>query len=196
MKKRLLTMLLAAPFTAHSDDTTLTETAIFAGGCFWCIQHDYKDYEEKGYMKSDVGYSGGDVKNPTYENHGNHYEVLRIRFNPDKVSYAQLLNRFWPNIDPTDDGGQFCDRGHSYKSAVFVNSAEQRAAAEASLAKAQELLGDNKIVTPILDASTYYLGEDYHQHYADKNPLRYKYYRHSCGRDKRVKQLWGAREDL
>jgi len=180
-----------------TDTPSGQEVAIFAGGCFWCIQHDFADLEDAGLITTVVGYTGGDLKNPSYRNHGTHIEAMQITFNPAKISYETLLNRFWPNVDATDGGGQFCDRGNSYRPAIFVTSPEQKKTAEASRKRAQAAIKDGeKIVTPIIDASTFYLGEDYHQHYAKKNPVRYNYYRFSCGRDKRTTELWGNIENL
>lgn len=211
MKNFFYAMIFSSilPFSACSTDDKNTSTpipegkevgqevAIFAGGCFWCVQHDFTDLEDQGLIKTDVGYSGGDLANPTYRNHGNHLEVMRIIFDPKKISYETLLNRFWPNVDATDAGGQFCDRGNSYRPAIFVTTPAQRKAAEASLKRAQKAIKDGKkITTPILDAKPYYLGEDYHQHYAKNNPVRYNYYRFSCGRDKRTADLWGNIENL
>lgn len=182
-----------------------TETAIVAGGCFWCVESDFESVP--GVKEVISGYTGGTTKNPTYKEVGHggtgHYEAVEIEFDPAKISYAKIMELFFRSIDPTDAGGQFCDRGDSYRTAVFVKDAGQRAAAEAAKAEAMKALGQ-KIVTPILDASTFYKAEAYHQDYykgsdlvlTRRGPKRqseaYKFYRNACGRDARVKQLWGS----
>ena len=168
------------------------EKAIFAGGCFWCVEADFD--KVPGVLGTESGYTGGHVQNPTYEqvSHGGtgHYESVQVTFDPDKVSYRQLVDIFWRAVDPTDPGGQFCDRGDSYRTAIFVSGEEQRQEAEASKAAAEAALGQ-KIVTPVVEAGAFWPAEDYHQDYHEKNPLQYKYYRWGCGRDQRVKELWG-----
>ncbi|MFC4270083.1 peptide-methionine (S)-S-oxide reductase MsrA [Sneathiella chungangensis] len=170
------------------------ETAILAGGCFWCVESDYDHVP--GVLKTTSGYIGGEAPNPTYKSvsaGGSGYlEAVEIIFDPDKVSYAEILDIFWRSVDPTDDGGQFCDRGESYKTSIFVTSDAQRSTAEASKAaiEASGLLND-PVVTPIRTATKFYPAEDYHQNYAEINPLRYNFYRLSCGRDAKVKDLWG-----
>ncbi len=168
-----------------------TETAIFAGGCFWCVESDFDVVD--GVISTTSGYIGGKGENPTYYDHSSRgwREAVKIEFDPAKVSYSQLLDSFFRSVDPTDAGGQFCDRGHSYSTAVYATTAEQAKAAEMAKDAAQTELG-KAVVTPIETASTFYAAEDYHQDYHNKNPLRYKYYRYSCGRDKSVKALWGA----
>ncbi len=166
------------------------QTAILAGGCFWCIE---KDFEHVAGVKEAVsGYTGGDLLNPTYRNHGNHVEAVRIVYDDAKVSYGELLRIFWRSVDPTDAGGQFCDRGHSYTTAIFPLGDEQMKTAVASKAEleASGRLGA-PIVTTIAAAGTFTDAEDYHQDYYKKNPLRYRYYRNACGRDARVEELWG-----
>jgi peptide-methionine (S)-S-oxide reductase len=167
-----------------------THTAIFAGGCFWCMESDFESVA--GVTDVVSGYTGGTMKHPTYRNHEGHVEAVRISFDDSRVSYEQLLHTFWRSVDPTDAGGQFCDRGHSYTTAVFALDAEQKAAAEKSKAdiEASGKLGA-PIVTPILDATFFTEAEDYHQDYYKKNPVRYSYYRRGCGRDARVEALWG-----
>lgn len=170
--------------------------AVFAGGCFWCMEADF----EKLPGVSDVvsGFTGGTVENPTYNgNHAGHYEAVLVTYDPAQVSYPQLLDYYWTRIDPFDAGGQFCDRGASYLSAVFVADADQRRLAEASKQDVEDRFDGKTVVTPILDASTFYpvKGEEsYHQDYYKKNPLRYKYYRWGCGRDQRLGELWGSGE--
>lgn len=166
------------------------KTAIFAGGCFWCMESDFEQVPGVGEVVS--GYTGGTLEDPTYRNHSGHVEAVRIRFDEAKVSYERLLDIFWRSVDPTDAGGQFCDRGHSYTTAVFALDDEQKAAAEASRA-AVVASGKLKeeVVTPILDATKFTDAEDYHQDYYKKNPQRYSYYRRGCGRDARIEALWG-----
>jgi len=180
----LFAVLLGA--TAHAAPR---ETAYFAGGCFWCVEHDLAKIP--GVIGVVSGYAGGDVKNPTYENHGSHFEAVKVVFDPGKISYAQLVDRFWPTIDPTDAGGQFCDRGHSYQTAVWVVSDAQLKAATASRTAAAARLKTGKMVTPIYRFSSFTPAEAYHQDFAEKNPLRYNVYRQGCGRDKRLKAVWG-----
>lgn len=182
-----------------------TEKAIVAGGCFWCVE---SDFESVPGVKSVVsGYTGGTTANPTYKQVGKggtgHYEAVEIAFDPAKISYAKVIELFFRSVDPTDAGGQFCDRGESYRTAIFPLNADQKAAAEAEKAKAAKALG-RKIVTPVLNAKPFYKAEDYHQDYykgsniviTRAGPKRqseaYKFYRKSCGRDAKVKALWGG----
>lgn len=168
------------------------EKAIFAGGCFWCIQHAFDG--EKGVLSTSVGYTGGTTKNPTYEEVSagttGHVEALEITYDPSQVSYQDLLQVFWRNIDPESENGQFCDRGEQYRSVIFyLNKEQEKLALESkeNLAKSGKL---KAIYSEIIPAKTFYEAEEYHQKYYKKNPLRYKYYRYSCGRDKRLKELW------
>jgi peptide-methionine (S)-S-oxide reductase len=181
-------LLLAAVLgtqTAGAEE----RTAAFAGGCFWCIEADFEKLP--GVVDVISGFTGGSLQNPTYRgNHEGHYEAVQVRYESDKVSYEQLLAYFWRHIDPLDDGGQFCDRGFSYKTAVFVGNPQERDAAEASLAAVSALFPGDKIATAVLPANRFWPVEEYHQDYAEKNPLRYGYYRRACGRDARVNKLW------
>jgi peptide-methionine (S)-S-oxide reductase len=167
------------------------QVAIFAGGCFWCVESDFDHVD--GVLSTTSGYIGGTTDNPTYEDHtaAEHREAVRIEFDPDKVGYDQLLSAFFRSVDPTDGGGQFCDRGHSYTTAVYAVGDDQLAAAEKAKADAQAALAGKEVVTEIVAAPTFWPAEDYHQDYYEKNPLRYKYYRSACGRDDRVKEVWG-----
>jgi len=165
------------------------ETAIFAGGCFWCVESDFDHVP--GVSSTVSGYSGGTKKNPTYYDHEGHREVVRIEFDPGKVSYADLVSTFLRTIDPTDDGGQFCDRGHAYTTAIYAIGADQLAAAQKAKAEAEAQLGV-KLATEVAPASEFTEAEDYHQDYYRVNPAKYKYYRFACGRDDRVKEVWGA----
>jgi peptide-methionine (S)-S-oxide reductase len=168
--------------------------ATFAGGCFWCVESDFDNVP--GVLRTISGYTGGDLKDPTYKQVSaggtGHREAVQIVFDPKKVTYAALLEVFWRSVDPTDDGGQFCDRGESYETAIFANSAEQRRLAETSKRNLQQSrVLRRPIVTPIEAAGPFYPAEDYHQDYYTKNPLRYKFYRFTCGREARIRELWG-----
>lgn len=169
-----------------------TETAIFAGGCFWCTEADFEKLP--GVTQAVSGYIGGRTRNPTYEQVSKggtgHYEAVRITYHPSRVSYAQLARHFFRTVDPTDAGGQFCDRGESYRTAIFATTPEQKRIAEAARAEANRALR-GRVVTPVLAASTFYLAEGYHQDYYKKNPIRYRFYRSRCGRDARLKEVWG-----
>lgn len=169
------------------------QTAIFAGGCFWSMQHDMGSIP--GVVRSEAGYTGGHTAHPSYEDVSSertgHLESIKLTFDPAKITYAQLVERYWHAIDPTDDGGAFCDRGASYHSAIFVQGPEQRRIAEASLAALNQGPLKGQIVTPIRDAQPFWPAEDYHQHYADKNPVNYGIYRAGCRKDARLRQIWG-----
>ena len=176
---------LSMPALAVSSET---QTAIFAGGCFWCVESDFDHVP--GVISTTSGYSGGTLQNPTYRNHEGHREVVKIEFDPARTSFDKLVDVFFRSVDPTDDGGQFCDRGHAYTTAIYVTDKAQKAAAEKAKAEAEAALGQ-RIVTPIEAAGTFWQAEDYHLDYYRKNPLRYKYYRSACGRDARIEELWG-----
>jgi peptide-methionine (S)-S-oxide reductase len=169
--------------------------AIFAGGCFWCMEPPFDQLP--GVISTTSGYTGGKVVNPSYEqvSAGNtgHRESVQVEYDPKLVSYSQLLDVFWHNVDPTDASGQFCDRGEQYTTAIFASGEEQLALATASKDKleASHVLS-HPVVTSILPAGPFYPAEDYHQDYYQKNPLRYKVYRAGCGRDHVLEQLWGA----
>ena len=188
----LLATLLVA-FSAAAQDKTQA-VATFAGGCFWCVESDFDGVP--GVRRTISGYTGGMLKNPSYEQVSaggtGHREAVQVFYDPKKVSYETLLDVFWHSVDPTDAGGQFCDRGHSYETAIFANTPEQMALAEKSK-KALAASGVLKapIVTPVLRAEPFYPAEGYHQNYYRENPLRYRYYRYACGRDARLKALWG-----
>jgi len=170
-----------------------TETAIFAGGCFWCTEADFE--KVPGVTGAVSGYTGGKTADPTYESVSadgtGHYEAVEVTYDPARVSYAQLADLYFRTVDPTDAGGQFCDRGASYRTAIFVADAAQRKIAEAEKAEADATL-DAAVVTPILPVSTFYPAEDYHQDYYKTNALKYKYYRSRCGRDARLQEVWGG----
>jgi len=186
----LLALLALSP--AYGQNRAV---AIFAGGCFWCMEPPFDKLD--GVLATISGYTGGTRANPTYEQvsagRTGHYEAVEVEYDPARVSYEQLLEVFWRNIDPLDATGQFCDKGSQYRSAIFVLDERQRDLAEASkaaLAKSGKLPG--RIVTEILTATKFYPAEDYHQDYYRKNPVRYAFYRSGCGRDGRLEQLWGA----
>jgi peptide-methionine (S)-S-oxide reductase len=191
-------LLFAAVAAATSPQANAAEKnlkiATFAGGCFWCVESDF-DYVP-GVVRTVSGYTGGALKNPTYKQvtagGSGHREAVQIFYDPNKVTYATLLDVFWRSVDPTDGGGQFCDRGESYATAIFANSPEQQRLAEESKRKIQTSgILKRPIVTPIETAGPFYPAENYHQDYYTKSPVRYKYYRYRCGRDQRVMQLWG-----
>jgi peptide-methionine (S)-S-oxide reductase len=171
-----------------------TATATFAGGCFWCMEPPFDQLD--GVISTTSGYTGGHKADPTYREVSSgstgHAEAVQIVYDPERVDYERLLEVFWHNVDPLDAGGQFCDRGNQYRTAIFYHNENQRELAEASkraLQASGELPGP--IVTEIVEAGTFYPAEDYHQDYYEKNPIRYKYYRWRCGRDARLEELWG-----
>lgn len=170
-------------------------TFIVAGGCFWCIETDF--LKLKGVIETQVGYIGGDSPNPTYEGVSSqkdvgYYEGMKVYYDPNVLSYEDLLDYFFKHIDPTDGDGQFCDRGLQYSTAIFYNTKEEEDKIKTYIAKldASKILG-SPVKTKLIMGKKFWIGEEYHQKYASKNPIRYKYYRTSCGRDKRVKQVWG-----
>ncbi|MBI1385527.1 MAG: peptide-methionine (S)-S-oxide reductase MsrA [Rhizobiales bacterium] len=167
-----------------------TKTLVVAGGCFWCVESDFD--KVPGVVATVSGYAGGTLENPSYYNHADHIEAVEITYDPAKVSFERLTEIFWRSIDPTDGGGQFCDRGHSYTTAIFTSSLEERAIVERQKAEieASGQLGA-PIVTAIRGPVRFWVGEDYHQNFHKTNPVRYYGYRYGCGRDARVKQLWG-----
>ncbi len=181
----------------NSEESDMAENssniATFAGGCFWCMEPPFDN--EKGVLETIVGYTGGSLENPTYEQvsagYTGHTESIQITFDPAIVSYERLLSIFWKNIDPLDPNGQFCDKGSQYRSAIFYHTEDQKKLAEASRQQIEENGSlPESIVTEITPASTFYPAEDYHQDYYQKNPIRYKLYRYSCGRDRRLAELW------
>lgn len=204
MRRRLLALILAplllalgaAPGLAQKPAApkppARTETAIFAGGCFWCMEHDMGAIP--GVISATSGYTGGTVPDPTYEivtgERSGHYESVRVVFDPTKISYALLMDRYWRLVDPTDAGGQFCDRGPSYRTAVFVTPA-QRPIAEASRAKWAAKLKTGKMTTEILPVQRFYEAEEEHRDFAKRNAAYYNRYRTGCGRDFRLTRVWG-----
>jgi len=187
-------LLVATSLAPTSGNSQETKSAIFAGGCFWCVESDFDEID--GVVETVSGYIGGTLENPGYREVSaggtGHYEAVKITYDPAKVTYDALLTAFWHSVDPTDAGGQFCDRGASYKTAIFATDEAQLRAAEVAKSEIARDLGAD-IATAVLKAPTFYPAEDYHQNYYEKNPIRYKYYRYSCGRNARVKELWGDR---
>ena len=208
-KPAILTLAITLGLAAQNRPAAAAETEVLtvAGGCFWCVEADFESV--KGVKEAISGFAGGRTKNPTYKEvtggDTGHYEAVQIQFDPDVVSRKTLFDLFFRSIDPTDAGGQFCDRGESYRTAIFAGSPAQKSAAEAAKAEAQAALG-TKVVTPILGDAPFYPADDYHQDYykssdrlafssvgvAVKKSVAYKRYRKGCGRDARVKQLWGS----
>jgi peptide-methionine (S)-S-oxide reductase len=166
--------------------------AVFAGGCFWCTEADFD--EMPGVVSTTSGYTGGRTANPSYDQVSagatGHIEAVRVVYDPRKITYPALVHRFLRTIDVTDGGGQFCDRGESYRPAIFVGSPQQRRISQAALVSAERQIGEKTDVA-LLPAARFWAAEDYHQDYYQKNPVRYKFYRWNCGRDQRLKQIWG-----
>lgn len=194
--KPILTLLfiLALGTSAMARSPVLpTETAIFAGGCFWCMQPGFD--ATPGVVRSTVGYSGGHVANPTYEqvisDTTGHYEAIEVEYDPKQVSYEALLPIYWENIDPLDAGGQFADRGEHYQTVIFVAGDAQRAAAEESKQTIEAKFAPKPVATKILPAKPFYPAEDYHQKYYEKNKLRYNAYKYGSGRVDKLDALWG-----
>ena len=192
MKKNKLILILLVGILTYIP-TASADKAIFAGGCFWCMESDFEKLD--GVTDVISGFTGGTVKNPTYRgNHDGHYEAVEVTYDPAKISYKELLDYYWVNIDPFDARGQFCDKGFSYLSAIFVANDKEKKLAVESRNKVVKQFPDQKVVTPIINTSIFYpiKGEEsYHQNYYKNNSVRYKYYRWSCGRDQRLKDIWG-----
>jgi len=194
-KKALLAtawVVMAAAWNLPAENRV--KTAIFAGGCFWCMEPPFDKIE--GVLSTTSGYTGGIENNPTYEEVSSggtgHAESIRVTYDPAKVDYARLLQVFWHNIDPVAVDRQFCDSGTQYRSAIFYFDEQQRQLAEASKANLEASdLFKRKIATQIVQAGEFWPAEEYHQDYYKKNPIRYKFYRFACGRDKRLEEIWG-----
>lgn len=198
---RLFLAITLAALSFAGVAAAKTEKAIVAGGCFWCVEADFE--KVPGVIDVVSGYSGGTMENPTYKNHDGHYEVVQITYDSSRLSYADLVAKFLRSVDVTDAGGQFCDRGPAYRTAIFVSDTAEKATAEAAIAEAEAVLGQ-KVVTPVKPAGKFWIAEDYHQDYykgtnivltragPKKQSNAYKFYRESCGRDARVRELWGA----
>lgn len=192
--RALALLLCLGAAAASAAEPARTATAIFAGGCFWCMEGPFDVLD--GVISTTSGYTGGKLANPTYEQVSSggtgHAEAVKVVYDPDKVGYQQLLAVFWRNVDPLDASGQFCDRGNQYRSEIFYMDEQQKQLAE-ELKAALDASGRLKqpVVTEIVAATTFYPAEDYHQDYYQKNPTRYKLYRYGCGRDQRLTKLWG-----
>ena len=196
MKKSLaLALTSAAILFSTFTHAAKTEKAVLAGGCFWCMESDFEKLE--GVTDVISGFTGGKLINPTYNgNHKGHYEAVEITYDPAIVSYQGILDHYWGNIDPFDAKGQFCDKGPSYLSAIFVQNDEQRKLAEKTKAAVVAEFPNQTVVTPIQNASTFYPikgRESFHQDYYKNNPIRYNTYRWRCGRDSRLEEIWGDR---
>lgn len=196
----LVVLLALLPSAACAQDRPAPppgaplDTAIFAGGCFWCVEEAFDPAD--GVVSTTSGYTGGHLPNPTYQQVSaggtGHAEVVRVVYDPARIGYAELLEVFWRNVDPLTPDGQFCDRGAQYRSAIFYRDAEQRRLAEASKAELERSGRFREpIVTEIVPAGEFYPAEEYHQDYYRKNPLRYAFYKYSCGRARRLEELWG-----
>jgi peptide-methionine (S)-S-oxide reductase len=193
LPRALLALGLLCAGTAAAASAEMagrTESVILAGGCFWCVESDFD--KVPGVLETVSGYAGGTFPNPTYERHPGHREVVRVTYDPAKVTFPQLVSYFWRTIDPLDGGGQFCDRGEAYTTAIYALSPEQADQANQSKAQIEGVLG-KKVATPVipLDPKGFTQAEGYHQNYHTINSIKYSFYRYSCGRDARLKQLWG-----
>jgi peptide-methionine (S)-S-oxide reductase len=191
MKTKFIMLLMASLLSTSA----FADKAIFAGGCFWCMESDFEKLT--GVTEVISGFTGGTIENPTYNgNHQGHYEAVEVTYDPEVISYQSLLVNYWINIDPFDDSGQFCDKGPSYRTAIFVADEYQKELAEKSREQVVLNFPDKKVVTPILDASTFYPikgKESYHQDYYKNYSTRYKFYRWNCGRDQRLQAIWGEK---
>lgn len=197
-----LAVAMSAALAALSSSAAELSSATFAGGCFWCMEKPFDQIE--GVHSTVSGYIGGHKHKPSYREVSagttGHTEAVEIKFDPEKVSFEELLAVFWRNVDPFDGKGQFCDKGSQYRPGIFFHDEQQKAKAERSLAKLKSgelkdaLAGGEKIAVEITKASPFYAAEDYHQDYYQKNPVRYNYYRYRCGRDARLEAVWGPAE--
>ena len=190
----MLSGLLGIPQGSHANDGLQQAKATFAGGCFWCMEEAFEKIE--GVVSAVSGYTGGQVENPTYEQVSaggtGHTESIEVIFDPNKVTYKQLLDVFWRNVDPTTPNAQFCDHGKQYRTAIFYHDENQKQLIEESKERIEtSKTFPESIVTEIAPASAFYSAEEYHQDFYTKNPIRYKYYKWNCGRTKRLEQLWG-----
>ncbi|MDX8385190.1 MAG: peptide-methionine (S)-S-oxide reductase MsrA [Gallionella sp.] len=192
-----LTLFVSAVFFANmlqaaEMSNAKTANAIFAGGCFWCSEADFEKLD--GVIEVESGYTSGTLDNPTYKQVSRggtgHTEAVRVEYDPAKISYQKLLDYFWRSIDPTVKDKQFCDYGSQYRSGIYYQNAEEKKLALASKQALEKSGRFEKIYTEVVAASTFYPAEEYHQDYYKKNPVRYKYYRYSCGRDARIESLW------
>jgi peptide-methionine (S)-S-oxide reductase len=191
-------LLIFVPFSSPAEDTrtdTNYQTATFAGGCFWCMEPPFD--KRDGVISTTSGYTGGQEPDPTYKEVSRggtgHAEAVQIVYDPEQITYRELLDVYWHNIDPTDASGQFCDKGDQYRSEIFYHNEQQkREAIRSKQALIEKQPFPGSVVTRITPATRFYPAEDYHQDYYQKNPLRYKFYRYGCGRDNRLEELWGS----
>ena len=176
--------ILVNPINTFADEVVLT------GGCFWCLEHDLESL--RGVNSAISGYSGGDLQKPTYENHDGHQEAVLVNYDPDVVTLPEIYRLYFRNIDPLDGGGQFCDRGNSYKPVIFFENSFEKDEASKAIISASEELGvkSEKINVELKSKSKFWIAEDYHQDFANRNELKYKFYRFSCGRDQKLDKLW------
>ena len=190
MMKYLFSLIIVFTILINPVNT-LAEEVILAGGCFWCLEHDLESLDGINSVKS--GYSGGDLQNPTYDNHSGHQEVVLVDYDSKSVSLPEILRLYLRNVDPLDGEGQFCDRGDSYRPVIFFNDSKEENEAKSALVNASKELGVplEKIYVELKSKNQFWLAEDYHQNFADRNELKYKFYRFSCGRDQRLDNLWG-----
>ena len=190
IRTAILTTLLLMAGTGAGE----TRTAVFAGGCFWCMEPPFDELD--GVLSTTSGYTGGRTVSPTYKQvtYGDtgHLEAVQVTYDADKVDFATLLEVYWRNVDPFDDRGQFCDKGPSYRAAIFVDGEAERDLAEAAKSEREARLGGTAFATRILPRTAFYPAEDEHQDYYLKNPIRYKYYRFRCGREQRLRAVWGG----
>jgi len=178
-------MLAGGTYSTHAAET---KTAIFAGGCFWCVE-DVFDHVD-GVTETVSGYAGGTTPDPTYGSHKGYVEALKVTYDPSKVTYAQLLDHYWHNIDPFDPTGQFCDKGPAYRTVIFVSDDKEKALAETTKQEIAKRF-EKEVATEIRSTTTFYAAEDYHQDYHNLNPVSYKYYKWNCGRAQRLAEIWG-----
>ncbi len=184
----LLIAALAAGSGSQPVRAAATKTAIFAGGCFWCMEAAFDEVD--GVTETISGYAGGTKPNPNYGDHEGYQEAVKVTYDPAKVTYAKLLDHYWQNIDPFDAEGQFCDQGNAYRSAIFVGNDEEKKLAETTKAEIAERF-KQKVETEIKPVTTFTAAEDYHQDYHNQNPVSYKYYKWGCGRAQRLAEIWG-----
>ena len=183
----MLLIFIATPVSLYAAE----EEGLFAGGCFWCLEHDLESIP--GVMGAKSGYSGGELLNPTYKNHEGHQESVLVHFENNEISYEELLIYYLKNIDPFDNQGQFCDRGNAYRPVIFTKNNEQSDSARKSLETISKQLDVplSKIKVEIKEAKKFWIAENYHQNFAEKNKIKYKFYRNACGRDNRLMEVWG-----
>jgi len=196
LQRLLIPFIMMSPLSLYAETSEKTETAILAGGCFWCIESDYEKL--KGVRAAVSGYIGGHVKNPTYKQvssgRSGHIESVKITYDPEVISYSKILDYFWRHIDPTRNDGQFCDNGNQYRPAIFYLNQKQKELAMQSTEKTRKTKPFKApLKVELIKATEFYPAENYHQDYYKKNPIRYRFYRYRCGRDSRVEALWGKK---